>query len=204
MNVGFAPVGSLLGSGLGEGNLKWLLIPIGILIGYYIVKAEPAVQVLNEQVEDLTGVTVSRGMMNAALSIGVACAVALAMVRVLTGISIYWILIPGYTLALVLCRFVPPVFIGIAFDSGGVASGPMTATFLLPFAMGVCDAVGGNILTDAFGIVAMVAMAPLITIQILGLIYRIKMRRARTRQAAAVEAEIIEFSGEDFDAEHTS
>ena len=126
------------------------------------------------------------------------------MARILYGFSIWWLLVPGYGLAMALTFFVPEIFTAIAFDSGGVASGPMTATFLLPFAMGVCDAVGGNILTDAFGIVAMVAMAPLITIQILGLIYRIKMRRARTRQAAAVEAEIIEFSGEDFDAEHTS
>ncbi len=171
VNVGFAPVGSLLGGGLAGGMLKWILIPIGIVIGYYIVKAEPAVQVLNEQVEDLTGGTVSHQMMNAALSIGVACAVALAMVRVITGINIYWVIIPGYALALVLSRFVPPVFVGIAFDSGGVASGPMTSTFLLPLAMGACTALGGNVVTDAFGVVALVALAPLIAIQIMGLIY---------------------------------
>ena len=196
VNVGFAPVGSLLGSGLGEGNLKWLLIPIGILIGYYIVKAEPAVQVLNEQVEDLTGGTVSRGMMNAALSIGVACAVALAMVRVLTGISIYWVLIPGYTLALVLCRFVPPVFIGIAFDSGGVASGPMTSTFLLPLAMGACTAIGGNVVSDAFGIVALVALAPLIAIQIMGLVYAHKSKTVPQPSAQLSDDIVIELEEE--------
>ena len=150
VNVGFAPVGNLLGSGLTESGLQWLLVPIGAVIGYYIVKAEPAVQVLNEQMEDITGGGVSHGMMNAALSIGVAGAVALAMVRVLTGISIYWIILPGYALALLLSRFVLRVFIGIAFDSGGVASGPMTSTFLLPLAMGACTAVGGNVVTDAF------------------------------------------------------
>ena len=179
VNVGFAPVGSLLGSGLGEGIFKWALVPIGIIIGYYIVKAEPAVQVLNKQVEDLTGGTISHKMMNLALSIGVACAVALSMVRVLTGINIYWIIIPGYIIAIVMSRFVSSVFVGIAFDSGGVASGPMTSTFLLPLAMGACTAVGGNVVTDAFGVVALVAMAPLLAIQIMGLIYMHKSKAAK-------------------------
>ena len=179
VNVGFAPVGSLLGSGLGEGIFKWALVPIGIIIGYYIVKAEPAVQVLNKQVEDLTGGTISHKMMNSALSIGVACAVALSMVRVLTGINIYWIIIPGYIIAIVMSRFVSSVFVGIAFDSGGVASGPMTSTFLLPLAMGACTAVDGNVVTDAFGVVALVAMAPLLAIQIMGLIYMHKSKAAK-------------------------
>ena len=171
VNVGFAPVGNLLGSGLGSGPLRGALLPIGMLIGYYIVKAEPAVQVLNEQVEEITGGPISRHAMNRALQAGVAVAVALAMLRVLTGLSIYWVLIPGYAAALIMSRFVPPVFVGIAFDSGGVASGPMTSTFLLPLAMGACGAVGGNVVTDAFGIVALVALAPLIAIQIMGLLY---------------------------------
>lgn len=176
VNVGFAPVGNLLGSGITSGIYKWLLIPIGMLIGYYIVKAEPAVQVLNHQVEELTGGTVSHTMMNIALSIGVSAAVGISMMRVLTGLSIYWIIIPGYAAALVLSRFVPPVFVGIAFDSGGVASGPMTSTFLLPLAMGACTALGGNVVTDAFGIVALVALAPLIAIQVMGIVYSLKMR----------------------------
>ena len=176
VNIGFAPVGSLLGSGLASGSFKWLLIPIGIVIGYYIVKAEPAVQVLNKQVEDLTGGTISHKMMNLALSIGVACAVALSMVRVLTGIHLYWIIIPGYAISLLLSRVVPPVFVGIAFDSGGVASGPMTSTFLLPLAMGACAAVGGNVVTDAFGVVALVALAPLIAIQVMGWVYAHKSK----------------------------
>ena len=171
VNIGFTPVGNLLGSGLADNTYRWVLIPIGALIGYYIVKAEPAVQVLNKQVEDVTGGTVSQSMMNTALSIGVACAVMLSMVRVLTGISIYWILVPGYALALILARYVPSVFVGIAFDSGGVASGPMTSTFLLPLAMGACTALGGNVVTDAFGVVALVALAPPGAIQIMGVIY---------------------------------
>ncbi len=177
VNVGFAPVGSLLGSELASGSLRWLLIPIGLIIGYYIVKAEPAVQVLNEQVEEISGGTISRHMMNMGLSIGVAIAVAISMVRVLTGISIFYILIPGYVISLILSFIVPPIFVGVAFDSGGVASGPMTSTFLLPLSMGACVAAGGNVVTDAFGVVALVAMTPLLAIQLMGLLYSLKSRR---------------------------
>ena len=183
VNIGFTPVGNLLGSGLADSTYRWVLIPIGALIGYYIVKAEPAVQVLNKQVEDVTGGTVSQSMMNTALSIGVACAVMLSMVRVLTGISIYWILVPGYALALILARYVPSVFVGIAFDSGGVASGPMTSTFLLPLAMGACTALGGSVVTDAFGVVALVALAPPVAIQIMGVIYVHKAKAVAENKA---------------------
>ena len=184
VNVGFAPVGNLLGLKLAEGWTRWLLIPTGLVIGYYIVKAEPAVQVLNHQVEEITGGAISHKMMNMSLSVGVACAVGLSMVRVLTGMSIYWIIIPGYVLALMMTRFVPPIFVGVAFDSGGVASGPMTSTFLLPLAMGACTAVGGNVVTDAFGVVALVALTPLIAIQVMGLVY---MRKNRGQAASAIE-----------------
>lgn len=193
VNVGFTPVGNLLGSGLAAGSLKWVLVPIGILVGYYIVKAEPAVQVLDQQVEEVTGGAVSRKMMNLSLSIGVAAAVALAMVRVLTGLSIYWVIIPGYILALVFSRLVPPVFVGIAFDAGGVASGPMTSTFLLPLAMGACTALGGNVVTDAFGIVALVALAPLIAVQIMGLVYVHKSKSApRSGEIPLAEDSVID------------
>ena len=134
------------------------------------------------------------------LSIGVACSVGLAMLRVLTGISIYYILIPGYLIALTLTFFVPKIFTGIAFDSGGVASGPMTTTFLLPFSMGACEALGGNVLTDAFGIVAMVAMTPLITIQLVGLAFKIKTDAQKKHQKLAepfAEEEILDLSKED-------
>ncbi len=184
VNVGFAPVGNLLGGEIAGSSLKWLLIPIGMLIGYYIVKAEPAVQVLNNQVEDITNGMISGKSINLCLSIGVSCAVGLAMLRVLTGLNIYWIIIPGYIAALVMTKFVPSIFVGIAFDSGGVASGPMTSTFLLPLAIGSCIAVGGNVITDAFGVVALVALAPLIAIQINGIIYVHKLHKAkRTAEA---------------------
>ena len=179
VNVGFTPVGNLLGSGIASSQIKWLLILIGGLIGYYIVKAEPAVQVLNRQVETATGGMVSRSMMNTALSAGVAGAVALSMLRVLTGINILWIIIPGYAVALILSKYVSPIFVGIAFDSGGVASGPMTSTFLIPLAMGACMAVGGNVVTDAFGVVALVALAPPVTVQIMGAVYLLRIKKER-------------------------
>ena len=192
VNVGFAPVGNLLGSTIAGGSFAWLLVPIGALVGYYIVKAEPAVQVLNIQVEQITGGMVNRRMMNLAMSIAVSCAVALAMLRVLAGFSIYWLVLPGYIITLLLTRLVPPVFVGIAFDSGGVASGPMTSTFLLPVAMGACIAIGGNVVTDAFGVVALVALAPTIAIQIMGLLYQ--HRSKKSAQVTMDDAdEIIEF-----------
>lgn len=178
VNVGFAPVGSSLGNDIASASWRWLLVPIGMLIGYYIVKAEPAIQVLNHQVEDVTNGAVSASSMNRCMSIGVSVSVGLAMLRVLTGLPIFWIVIPGYVIALILSRFVPKMFIGIAFDSGGVASGPMTTTFLLPLCMGACDAVGGNVMTDAFGVVALVALTPLVAIQIMGMIYQYKLKRA--------------------------
>ena len=174
VNVGFMPAGNYLGQVIAGLSYPWIIVPIGMLIGYFIVKAEPAVYVLTEQVEELTSGAISAKAMGMSLSIGVAFSLGLAMVRVLTGISILWFLLPGYAVALGLTFFVPKIFTAIAFDSGGVASGPMTATFLLPFSMGACEALGGNVVTDAFGVVAMVAMTPLITIQILGLIYQIQ------------------------------
>lgn len=186
VNVGFMPAGYFLGAQLAGGGHQWVLLPLGMLIGYFLVTAEPAVHVLNKQVETITNGGVSQRAMMLSLSIGVAFSVGLAMLRVLTGLSIYYILIPGYLLALVLTHFVPPIFTGIAFDSGGVASGPMTTTFLLPFAMGACEASGGNVLTDAFGIVAMVAMTPLLTIQALGLIHVRRQRLADADAAAAL------------------
>ena len=196
VNVGFMPVGNFIGKLLAELEFKWILIPLGMLMGYSIVVAEPAVHVLNKQVEEITNGAVPSKAMMLSLSIGVAISVGLSMVRILTGISIYWIIIPGYTIAILLSFLIPKVFTAIAFDSGGVASGPMTATFLLPFIMGACESVGGNILTDAFGVVALVAMTPLITIQFLGLIYNRKVKIATDitpNEAPYITDEIIEY-----------
>lgn len=174
VNVGFSSLGYVLGGSLVESNLKWLLVPLSMLMGWFIIKAEPAVHVLNKQVSELSAGAISEKTMGTTLSIAIAAAMGLAMVRLLTGISILWFMGIGYAIALGLAFFVPPTFTAIAFDAGGVASGPMTATFMLPFAMGVCTAVGGNVMTDAFGLVAMVAMMPLITVQIMGAISTVK------------------------------
>lgn len=180
-NVGFMPAGQLIGATVAGGARPWLLIPIGMLIGYYIVKAEPAVRVLTVQVEEVSNGSITQKSMQLALSVGVCVSVGLAMLRVLTGLNIFWLLIPGYGISLALSFFVPPIFTGIAFDSGGVASGPMTAAFLLPFAMGACSAAGGDMAVDAFGIVSMVAMTPLVTIQVMGIAARI-LRSVKRRQ----------------------
>ncbi len=170
VNVGFMPAGNYLGQILGASANPWILIPIAMVMGFFIVKAEPAVYVLNKQVEEITDGAISAASMGTCLSAGVAISLGIAMLRVLTGISVMWFLIPGYAFALGISFFVPKIYTAIAFDSGGVASGPMTAAFLLPLAQGACGAVGGSIVMDAFGIVAMVAMTPLITIQLLGLL----------------------------------
>ena len=198
VNVGFMPVGNYIGKMIGSKEFNWILLPIAMLIGYFIVKAEPAVHVLNKQVEDLTAGSIPARAMELSLSIGVASSLGLAMIRVLTGISVMYFLIPGYVLALGLSFFAPKIFTSIAFDSGGVASGPMTATFLLPFAMGACEAIGGpeRIVSDAFGVVAMVAMTPLITIQLLGVEYKFRTRKEREARAR-VQAKLEAYADDD-------
>lgn len=190
VNVGFMPAGATIGASIASSQLKWLLVPIGALVGYFIVRAEPAVQVLARQVEEISGGSITQHSIHYALSIGIALSVGLAMVRILMGISLMWFLIPGYAISLSMTFFVPQIFTGVAFDSGGVASGPMTTTFLLPFAMGACEALGGNVLTDAFGIVALVAMTPLCTIQLLGLADRIRERIAESALEHALREEL--------------
>ena len=194
VNVGFSPVGYALGAALTEGWKIRLLIPLAMLMGWFIINAEPAVHILNKQVEDLSAGAISARAMGVSLSIAVSAAGGLAMLRVITGVSIMVFLVPGYFLALALSFFVPRTFTAIAFDSGGVASGPLTATFMLPFAMGACEALGGNVMTDAFGLVALVAMMPLITVQVMGAIYVVKSRRAEKEPALPDfgESEIIE------------
>ena len=184
VNVGFMPAGNYIGQVLAGLEYRWIIVPIAMVIGYFIVRAEPAVYVLNKQVEEITDGAISAKAMGLGLSIGVSLSLGLAMVRVLTGISILWFVIPGYVLALGISFFVPKIYTAIAFDSGGVASGPMTAAFLLPLAQGACVAVGGNIVSDAFGMVAMVAMTPLITIQLMGILSQIRTRSTRTQTGA--------------------
>ena len=190
-NGGFMSAGSALGEIFGNSEYVWVVIPIGMIVGFFIVAAEPAVQVLQGQVENVTSGAIPKKALAFALEIGVAISVGIAMLRAITGISIMIPLLIGYSVALILTFFVPEIFTSIAFDSGGVASGAMTSTFLLAFAVGVCFGVNGNtesIMTDAFGTVAMVAMTPLIAIQILGIVYKIRIKSVEQKTTQEEES----------------
>ena len=174
-NVGFMPVGAKMGETLANVGGGWLLVPVGAAIGYFMVAAEPAVYVLNKEVEHASAGAITAKDMKRGLCIGVSFAVALAFFRILTGFNIMWILIVGYAAALILMIYCPSMFTGIAFDSGGVASGAMVSSFVLPMAKGACAVIApGQTMTLAFGCVALVALAPLISIQILGVSYKRK------------------------------
>ena len=178
VNAGFMEVGMVMGEGIAR-NYTWLLPIIGFLLGLVVVLAEPAVHVLTEQVEDVTAGHIKRAFILTALSIGIAFAVCSSMLRIMIpGLKLWHFLLPGFALGIILSYKVPPIFVGIAFDSGGVASGPMTATFILAFAQGAAKAIPtANVLVDGFGVIAMVAMTPLVAIQTLGLIYKIKSKK---------------------------
>lgn len=185
---GFMPAGERLGQVLGSfavekgGIWSFLLVIIGMVFGAVVVCAEPAVWVLTEQVEGVSGGTIKRKIMLIALSSGVAIAIGLSMLRILCGFSLWFVLVPGYVLALFLTIFCPDMFTGIAFDSGGVASGPMTSTFILSFTLGAAVSCGGNAATDAFGVIALVAMTPLIAIQVLGIIFKTENKKAQIKK----------------------
>lgn len=187
---GFMPAGEKLGMLLGGNAMQnggfwvFLLVITGMIFGAVVVCAEPAVWVLTEQVEGVSGGTIKRKVMLIALSSGVAIAIGLSMLRIIYGFSLWYVLVPGYAIALILTLFCPDMFTGIAFDSGGVASGPMTSTFILSFTLGAAS-YGGNSATDAFGVIALVAMTPLIAIQILGIIFKIENKKAQQKKNSA-------------------
>ena len=198
VNVGYMPMGYKMGLQM-SGMHPALLVGLALIIGILVVLAEPAIHVLNTQVEEVTGGYVKKKSMMIGLCIGVGAAIALSVVRIIFDFSLTYYIIPGYFISLALSLFVPPVYTAIAFDSGGVASGPMTSGFILPFAVGVCVSLQGEsaVLRDGFGIVALVAMAPLITIQLLGfraiVSNKIKEKRAMQRILAADDEQIINF-----------
>ena len=198
VNVGFMPIGYKLGYALAQGNKAFLVI-FGLVVGVLCVLAEPAIHVLNGQVEEVTGGLVSKKAMLTGLCIGVGASICLSMVRILFDFSLVYYIIPGYFIALALSLFVPPVYTAIAFDSGGVASGPMTSGFILPLAIGACVSLQGSeaVLRDAFGVVALVAMTPLITIQLLGfrgiIAEKAAERKAMKRILDADDQQIINF-----------
>ncbi|WP_283610272.1 DUF1538 domain-containing protein [Faecalispora anaeroviscerum] len=188
VNVGFMPVGRFLGGHIAKFSHNWILLPLSALLGFFIVAAEPAVHILNKQVEDITSGAISQRVMQIGLSVGVSLAVCLSMIRIMYQIDIWYFLLPGYAIALLQTRFTPKVFTAIAFDSGGVAAGTMAAAFLLPFGVGVCEALGGNVMTDAFGMIAMIATLPLITIQGIGILFQYKSGKAASLELQAADA----------------
>ena len=198
VNVGFMPIGYKLGHTLASGS-STLLIGFGLVCGVLTVLAEPAIHVLNGQVEEVTGGLVSKKSMMIGLCVGVGASIALSMIRIVYDFSLVYYVIPGYFIALALSLFVPPVYTAIAFDSGGVASGPMTSGFILPLAVGACVALQGEeaVLRDGFGVVALVAMTPLITIQLLGfkgiVEEKLNERKAMKRILDADDQQIINF-----------
>ena len=198
VNIGFMPIGYKMGLELAKSS-PYLVVSFGFIIGMVVVLAEPAVHVLNKQVEEITSGTVGKKSMMIALSVGVGISIGLSMLRIVLGFNILYYLIPGYFISLGLSFFVPGLYTAIAFDSGGVASGPLTSTFILPFAVGVCMTISGKdaVMTDAFGIVAMVSMTPLITIQLLGfraiMTKRVKEKIAMKRILDSDDEQIISF-----------
>lgn len=184
VNAGFMDVGSLIGYKLAKLDNDFILIGIAFILGLVTVLAEPAVHVLTYQVENITSGYVKRSAVLSALSVGIGLSLALSMIRIMVpGIQLWHYLLPGYIISIIMTYFVPELFVGIAFDSGGVASGPMTATFVLAFAQGAAEAIeGADVLIDGFGIIAMVALTPLITLQILGLIFKIKSKKEVIKQ----------------------
>jgi hypothetical protein len=176
-NVGFVPIGHLLGSQLANSPVKFFLIPLGLLLGFYLVTAEPAVHVLKREVEDITDGAITQNMLLRGLAIGMAFATGLTVMRILFGIPIIYLLLPGYIFSLLMYFVVPKTFTAIAFDSGGVCSGPMSTTFLLPFTMGISESIGRDQMMFGFGMVVMVAVTPVVIIQIMGLFYTRKMKK---------------------------
>ncbi len=200
VNVGFMPVGSFLGSSFGNmGGFSWVVIPVGVVIGFCMTYAEPAVGVMNKQVEEATQGAIPPKIIPMAMALGVALSCGIAMVRALTGIPIILFLVIGYVIAVILSYICPNLFTTIAFDAGGVASGVMAATFMLPLSIGICEARGAadSVMIDAFGTIALIAMAPPISIQIVGVMYKLKLKHTEAAESAeSADAVVIELGGE--------
>ena len=179
VNAGFMDIARIVGAALAVLDNKFILPLFGFVIGMVVVLAEPAVYVLSAQVEDVTAGSIPRRLILITLSIGVAFAVSISMIKIMfEGVKLWMFLVPGFMISLYLSKKIPPIFVGIAFDSGGVASGPMTATFILALTQGVASAVPtADVLIDGFGVIAMVAMTPILGISILGLIYQRKSKK---------------------------
>ena len=200
VNTGFLPIGSVIGYQLANSEFNWLLIPVAALMGLLVVFAEPAVHVLNKKVEDITHGVISKNVMMITMAIGVALSLVLAIVRVLYNINYIWLIFPLYAVTLICSCFCTPIFTALAFDSGGVASGTMATSFILPFVMGICAANDISIMTGSFGTIALIACLPILAISILGLIYKLITHYQKSKDKPKINRpiEIIEFEyGED-------
>ena len=193
VSSGFLEIGYRIGNTFASSYYKYLLIPVGMILGYIIIRLEPAVKILIKRVSDLTEGSISEELISLCLSIGVCIAVGLSLVRIYFNIPIIYIIVPGYFVAAMLMYFTPNIFTAIAFDAGGAASGAMTTSFLLPLCIGSCVGLGNNIMTDAFGIGALVALTPIITVEILGIVYN---RKLKVRTSAHYNEKIIEYAWE--------
>lgn len=191
-NVGFVPMGSFIGMELAQNMSAVMVGIIATLIGYFIARAEPAIVVLNKQVHDITDGTIPEKVMRITLSIGIAISVTFGIIRVYTGISLMWFMVPGYILSLILSFIIPEIFTAIAFDSGGIASGTIEAALLSPFMIGICEVVGGNVMTDAFGFLGLSSLTPILSVQVLGLIYNAKSHRRKEKIIENKTEEIID------------
>ncbi|MBY7145039.1 DUF1538 domain-containing protein [Virgibacillus sp. NKC19-3] len=189
VHIGFMPIGELIGQNLGAGTSLWLLIPIGFILGFFAIYAEPAVSVLTHQVEKASGGYIPEKILRYTLSIGVGLAISVSIIRIILGISLWYFILPGYILAIILVNYSSKTFTSIAFDSGGVATGPMTATFMLAMFVGIASVTEGrDPLLDGFGMVALVALAPILSVLTLGILYGRKEKaqddKGETRQKA--------------------
>ncbi|WP_026907924.1 DUF1538 domain-containing protein [Paucisalibacillus globulus] len=189
VHIGFLPVGELMGQKLGVLSNKWILLPIGFIIGFFVIYAEPAVSVLINQVEKVSGGYIPGKILLYTLSIGVGIAIVIAFIRIFLGISLWYFILPGYIIALIMVKFSSKTFTSIAFDSGGVATGPMTATFLLALFVGVASVTEGrDPLLDGFGMVALVALAPILSVLTLGILFGRKERKQNAGDQASTKA----------------
>jgi hypothetical protein len=189
VHIGFLPVGELMGQKLGSLSNRGILLPIGFIIGFFVIYAEPAVSVLIHQVEKVSGGYIPGKILKYTLSIGVGIAIIAAFIRIFFGISLWYFILPGYIIALIMVRFSSKTFTSIAFDSGGVATGPMTATFLLALFVGVATVTEGrDPLLDGFGMVALVALAPILSVLTLGILFGRKEKKQNARNQAQTQA----------------
>ena len=191
VHIGFMPVGEIMGEKLGSMEYRWLLVPIGFILGFFATYAEPAVSVLNHQVEKVSGGYIPQKVLLYTVSIGVGVSIALSVVRIFLGFSIWYYLVPGYLIALIMIKYSRKTFTAIAFDSGGVATGPMTATFMLALFVGIASVTEGrDPLLDGFGMVALVALAPILSVLSLGILYsrKEKGQDVKPKQEAEVNS----------------